>query len=126
MSQVTEEDLVSLDTLAGGAAVERFNDELAKVFANILDPNTPAGARNVVLTVTIKPKSDSARNRCSVDFTAKSKILPAMAVSTELHLGVDPKRGAVAVEYDPGQLRLFTPPATDSSKIVNFQQAKGE
>lgn len=48
---------MTLANLGGGAAVERFQEELQKVITNILDPNTEAQAkRSVVLKVTIKPE----------------------------------------------------------------------
>jgi len=41
---IFDEGLVSLETLKGGAAVQLFDEELQKVLANIMDPNTEAGA----------------------------------------------------------------------------------
>lgn len=47
---IPEAAVVSLDTLGGGAAVERFNYELSRVLENILDLNTnPTAGRQVQL-----------------------------------------------------------------------------
>ena len=37
---LTRGETVSLSNLGGGAAVEKFNDELVEVLRNIQDPNT--------------------------------------------------------------------------------------
>lgn len=66
-------ELVSLANLAGGAAIERFDYELAKVLDNIADPNTKTKcARTITLTVSIVPSED--RSVGSVEIDCKSKL----------------------------------------------------
>lgn len=57
---------LNVSTLSQGGAVERFQDELTRVIANITDPNTPAKkARTVTLKMTIKPNEQ--RNMAEVN-----------------------------------------------------------
>lgn len=123
MSEVMEEDLVSLLNLAGGAAIERWDDEFRRALENAMDINTGLGKRTVTLTVTLQPK-DERRNICNIKFHCTSKILPAVQVETQVHIGRDPNRGPVAVEYNPEQLKLFPRQNADPSKIINFQQSQ--
>lgn len=98
------EKFLSLDTLAQGAAVEKFNDELAKVLANIKDVNTsPTAARSVTLTYTIKPDED--RSFGSTTIEAKSKIAPPKGVSLPIYIGMHAGH-AVATERDTKQLEF--------------------
>jgi len=61
---LTKLETVSLDNLGGGAAVEKFNDELVEVLRNIQDPNTsPTAMREIKLTVSLKPAEDRASAR---------------------------------------------------------------
>jgi hypothetical protein len=120
---IVEEELVSLLNLAGGAAIERFDEELKRALQNIADPNTALGAREIKLVVKVQP-TDMQRNICKVSFQCVSKILPLMSVQTQFYVGIDPKRGAVAVEYNPKQIDLFPKQVVDPSKVVDFQERK--
>lgn len=102
---VLDDGSVSLDTIKGGAIIERFNDELKQVIANCLDPNTSDGVRQITLTVKIKP--DAGRSLCGVIAAISSKVLPASPLATSMFIGMDPKLGPVAYENDPKQLGLF-------------------
>jgi len=108
---------VSLATLGGGSAIERFDDELRRVLSNIIDPNTTDGAREVTLKVKIKPNED--RDRCDVDVTCSSRICPAKSFSTMMFVGSTPS-GAVATEHNPKQLQMDLD-AARSPKIVPMQ-----
>lgn len=101
---MSEEKFVSLDTLAQGAAVEMFNDELSKVFENILDVNTKATAtRSVTLTVTIKPDDDRTYSNLVIE--AKSKVAPVKGVGLPIYVGKHAGK-AVATERDTRQLEF--------------------
>jgi hypothetical protein len=92
----------SLDNLKGGAAIQLFNEELDKVLANIMDPNTEAEVgREVVLKVKIKPDKD--RSTAAVTIIPSSKLAPTVSVPTRFFLG---KKGTqmLAYEHDPEQL----------------------
>ena len=103
MAQTTQEERVSLQNLARGAVVERFDDELTKVLDNIMDPNTTMVARKITVTVSIKPGKD--RSVGSVDVSCKSTPAPALGLSSTIFIGRD-KSGAVATEFDPKQSML--------------------
>jgi hypothetical protein len=99
-----QEKGVSLETIANGAVVERFNDELLKVLENIQDPNTDAtAARTITLKVTLKPSED--RDMAGVDISCTSKTAAPVTIGTKLFLGVGPQ-GAIATEYHPQQVRM--------------------
>jgi len=98
----TDEKFLSLDSLAQGAAVELFNDELEKVLQNILDPNTkPTAPRTVTLTFTIKP--DEERNYGATITEVKSKLAPTKGVGMPIYIGKHAGK-AVATERDTRQL----------------------
>lgn len=97
---------VSLDNLAGGAVVERFNDALFEVLINILDPNTTLGKRSVTLKVDIKP--DENRDFGRVDIICKTSLAPSSPLATKIYIGRD-KSGPIATEYNPQQLTLPEP-----------------
>lgn len=47
---------LKIETLYGGGAVERLQEEIQRVIANICDPNTPAKkVRKIKLELVVKP-----------------------------------------------------------------------
>jgi hypothetical protein len=99
-----DEGLVSLETLKAGAAVQLFNEELDKVLANIMDPNTEANAvRSVKLEIKIKPDKD--RSGGSVEIIPSCKLAPAVALGTRMFFG---KKGGkfLAFEHNPEELQF--------------------
>lgn len=83
MSQLKE---VSLETLAGGAAVEIFQRELNVVARNIADENTdPKKSRKITLTVTLTP--DEARAEVAMSVSAKSTLASVKPAKKTIHLG---------------------------------------
>lgn len=114
------EEPVTLATLAGGAAMELFDNELAKVVENILDLNTePDQVRKVVLEVRLKP--DGSRKNAAVYVQVSSKIGPFKGCGTMFYFGKHKGR-AFAIESNPDQGRLFDQPA----KLVNINMETGE
>ncbi len=98
-----EMERTSLANLLGGAAIERFDDELRAVLENCLDPNTGEGARTITLKVKLKPTED--RTRAYVLLTCTSSLVAPAGVASLVYLGKD--RGEpVAYEYNPEQLKL--------------------
>lgn len=98
---VTDAVRVSLDTLNNGAAVERFNYELARVLENILDLNTsPTAGRQVQLTMKIKPSED--RTFCFNEIIVTSKLAPIKPVAGSMHVSQS-IHGAMATEFNPQQ-----------------------
>ena len=101
----SQEEPVTLHTIAGGAAAELFDRELERIVADILDLNTEACAiREIDIKVKIKP--DENRNFGAVAITVTSKTGAPKGVGTMLFFG---KRNGmpVAVENNPQQPKLF-------------------
>jgi len=98
---------VTLDTIGGGALSELFDAELARILANIADPNTDTAAKRVVtITVSFKPNRD--RDVADVELKCSSKLAGIMTVQTQLFMGKH-KGKLIAVESDPRQSNLFEP-----------------
>jgi hypothetical protein len=91
---------VGLVNLMGGLAVERFNDEFARVLANIVDPNTTLKERSITLKVKIKP--DSARDLGRVVIDCDSKMAPVRPMESKVFIAITTK-GPVATESNPNQ-----------------------
>lgn len=95
------QDQVKLENLGHGAAAEMFGVELARVIANIADPNTkPDAVRGVTLKLKIKPNKD--RNFCAVEIHCDSKVAPSQPFESQMYVGMDKGKG-VATEYNPNQ-----------------------
>lgn len=68
-----EPTLVSLGAIAMGQAPLLFEEEFARVLANIADDRTPAGAaRKIVIEITFKP--DALRHAIDVHVGASSRL----------------------------------------------------
>ena len=104
-----EVDELSLLTLMGGLAVERFDDELTKVLENIIDPNTkPDATRSITLKVTMKPNKN--RGLSDMILEVGSKIANPDKASTTVFIAMT-KTGPVATEHNPNQPSLPLEPA---------------
>ena len=104
----------SLTTLAGGAAVEMFDDEMRKVFQNIVDPNTKAKhQRSVTLTVSMTPNED--RNRAPLTVSVKSGLAPTRSAVSEVFISQS-SEGVAAHEFDPEQMGLDEVRTTDQAE----------
>ena len=117
-----ENETISLETLKGGAVIQLFNEELAKVMENIMDPNTEAEAvREVTLKVKIKPDRDRATG--SVQIIPTAKLAPAVALGTRMFFG---KKGGkyLAWEHDPQQLQL--PMSREDVSSIRGGRSQGE
>jgi hypothetical protein len=98
-----ESSMVTLKTLGGGAAVEKFEDVLRQVLDNILDPNTTLATRKITLTVSFKP--DETRQISITDIDCKPTLAARKPFRTSLFVG---KRNGVSMaeEPNPGQVSL--------------------
>jgi len=117
----TEEQPLSIETLASGAAMERFDDALAEVLANIIDPNTGKGAREIVLKVKFKPNDERTMTEMKIE--CKAKLAGASDLTTHAYLGLDHKGRPEAHEIRPQQQQL-TPFASSENKVVAMKGAK--
>ena len=117
------EDLVSLETLKGGAVLERFHDALAQVVANVADPNTKADAARTI-TITVKFKPDDHRSMAAVGIEVATKLAPPAPLGTSVFLGV--RNGeVVATEYNPNQPSMFDV-EEDQRHIDRKRQSAGD
>ncbi|WP_245864480.1 replication terminator protein [Paenibacillus donghaensis] len=92
---------ITLDSLADGGIVERFQQELDKVLANIGDPNTSAkAARKVNISLTIKP--DEKREIAEVSIQATSNLAPAKELMTTILMDRDNDGKVVGAELKSG------------------------
>lgn len=93
--------IVDLSNIANGAADEKFNQELQKVLENIADPNTEAKkARKITLTFTLT--GNEKRNLANVEVQAKSTLVPAKEVGTELIIDYDQDGSVTGAELKSG------------------------
>jgi len=99
---MVDEKFLSLETLGQGAAVELFNEELAKILDNVLDPNTqPTAPRSVTLTFAITPDEDRAFGAGKID--VRTRLAPRKPVGLPIYIGRKAGR-AVATERDQRQM----------------------
>lgn len=111
-----EKEQVGLVSLMGGLAVERFDDEFAKVLANIVDPNTPPTAkREITLKLSFKP--DKGRDLGAVEIQVSSKLAPAEKMGTRLFISLT-RSGPVATEHNPNQPLL---PMMDMAPVAQLR-----
>lgn len=116
---LTDGDTVSLDNLKAGGALQLFQEELNKVLANIMDPNTEAEkVREVILRVMIKPDKD--RSTAAVAIVPSCKLAPVVPLGTRMFFG---KKGGqyLAWEHDPEQMTL--PMSREDVEVVAGGQA---
>ena len=97
---------LNLGNLGSGAANEKWQEEMAKVVENILDPNTDAIAkRKVTLEVTLMPNKD--RNWVDMKIETSSKLAPTTAYTTRAFVGADKRTGQIEVfEDNPNQVTI--------------------
>lgn len=98
-------DGVTLDTIGGGALMELFDAELARILSNITDPNTDTTTKRV-MTLTIKFKPNRDRDVADVELQCGTKLAGIQTVNTQLFMGKH-KGKLIAVENDPRQSNLF-------------------
>lgn len=103
--------VVTLDTLGGGAAMERFEVELKRVLDNIADANTkPDAVREVTLKVRIKPGHD--RKTGVIQLSTSAKLASYQPAESNVWFGKMTGTGEpVMVESNPMQLGLDITPA---------------
>lgn len=89
----------SLDSLCGGALLERFILAMKQIGGNIVDPNTdPEKARSITIKITFKP--DKSRRSVKTSIATNVSLAPPVANETLLLVGQDLKTGRIEVsEY---------------------------
>lgn len=113
-----EEPAVSLDTIGGGALGELFAAELARVLANIADPNTDNASKRVI-TIQVAFKPNRERDNAAVELKCHSKLAGINTVSSTVYMGRREGK-LIAVESDPRQSRLFDDERPLAAKVASF------
>lgn len=90
---------VNLETFAGGALQEKFDDAMEKVLQNMTDPNTPwKNKRKITVEVTFEQNED--RDDSSVNVSVIPKLAAVKPVETRMAIGRDLATGkCYAEEY---------------------------
>jgi len=102
--------LVTLQTLSGGAANDYFEAALKEVIENIKNDNTPAKAmRKITLTLCIKPSED--RLMAQTDLSVKTTLPPIKPFSKSMFFASE-KDGIHAYEENVEQPILPFPVIT--------------
>ena len=105
MSSLPHPNAVTFDTIAHGAAAEKFQAELMRVLANIADPNTPAiKKRTISIKLAFLPNKDRSEAIITVD--SSSTLVASQTCDTHVFIGRH-KGALVAIEHNPNQLGLF-------------------
>lgn len=95
---------VNLETFAGGALQEKFDDAMEKVLVNMTDPNTPwKNKRKITVEVTFEQNED--RDDSTVNVSVVPKLAPVKPVSTRMVIGKDLATGQVFAEEYGNQCR---------------------
>jgi hypothetical protein len=115
---------VKLDTIGAGALMELFDAELARVLANITDPNTDTDAKRVI-TMQVKFKPNRDRDVAGVELTCSSKLAGIRTVQTTLFMG---RQGGalIAVENDPRQGNMFDQDRPQLAAVGQFPKTTKE
>lgn len=99
----------SILDMSFGAIKERADLEMAKIVANIADPNTDAKKkRKLMIELTVS--ADDKRQNLVVDTLVKSKLEPVAPLRSSLYLTKDEENQPCAVEMTaqvPGQMNLY-------------------
>lgn len=116
-------EMLSLENIGRGAAIEKFQDSLERVIENIVNPNTqPDKARKITLEVTFKPGKND-RSRCAVTVNSKETLAPLTEFETIVDVGME-NGVPEATEFAPRQSGLFPEPQQHSgSNVVKMQAA---
>lgn len=118
-------EIVSLETVRGGAVSERFSIALKEVLDNILDPNTePDKTRAITLKFSIKPNKD--RDFCAVSISSDVKLAPISSLGTEFFIGKQNGQ-LVACERSLSQGNLLTDtPLPDNVTPIKPKEAANQ
>ena len=83
---------ISMDDMCGGALLQRFNMEMAKIGRNIMDPNTdPRKPRKLTISLTFK--ADESRKSLTTSIRTSSSLAPLEPINTIMLAGQDIRTG---------------------------------
>lgn len=119
-------EIRNLDELMDGALNERFNDEFAKVLANVYDPNTkPDQMRSIQIVVKIKP--DESRAVAGFEMSVTTKLAPPVPMRQVVFIEQHDNGTVVATEKTnqvPGQMDMDG--GVNIPNVIEFGKMKGE
>lgn len=111
---------INLGNINGGAAIEAFNLEIAKICANIQDRSTKAkDKRSILLQVDFEPDSD--RVKIKTTFSCKTKLAGIEKHTGEIFIGRTQAGGFVALTSDPRQMNLWSEPKPQLQEPIEFR-----
>jgi hypothetical protein len=118
---------LTIESLAGGGAVERLHAAIQEALENALDPNRPATKpRKVKLEMVIKPSKN--RTRAEVEITTSTTLCPQTPLETAILMDTDKHGIAVAAELIPGEApgAQALPGMHPDGKITTFDKTRRE
>lgn len=117
----TSDQQLSLVNLAGGAAVEKFDIELARVIRNLLDPNTTVKPREITVKVKLAPANER-RDQLAMRVEVTSKLGAHAPLDVGGFMGIQDGR-PVAFELVQKQLPMFDQPKDgDVTDITDYRK----
>lgn len=117
-------EVVTLTTLADGAALELFQRALGEVLANIDNESTDAEAKRTIrLEVTFSP--DDERRLADISVKCSTKLAGIRGASTRIFMGRH-KGELVAVESNPQQAKLFPTPQAELRAVSAGAQKENQ
>jgi len=115
---------INLDTFAGGALQEKFDDAIGKILKNMQDPNTPWKVKRAI-TIEIGFSQNEDRDDAQVDVSVKTKVAPTSPVGTRIAIGTDLKTGEIFAEEYGKQIRgqMSINDIEEGKNVVDFKKA---
>jgi len=108
---------INIGNINDGAVIEAFDIVIQKIWANILDLNTPAtDTRSLTIRVDFKPHSD----RCTIETEVhcSSKLAPIEKHTSKCFMGKSEDGTIVAFATDPRQMPPFREVHPVTSKFL--------
>lgn len=97
-------EILTLENMHQGAAVEMWQQALARVLANVNDINTCTKARKITLITKFQPSED--RSLVEITVEVKTELAGQDAVKFAADLSLDEKGRPVACNRKSRQLKL--------------------
>lgn len=114
------EEKLSLETLAEGAAIEKFDFELQRAIEDLMDPNTDLKKpREVILKVKIHPGEGFLKR---VEIFCDARLGTNRQVETHFAIGRDSAGKIKASEYRAEQMPIFEQP--EPGKVAQLDERR--
>ena len=114
---------INIGNINNGAAIDLFDQALAKVLENIADLSTePTATRAITLTVVFKPHSD--RIKVETEMGVAAKLATPERSKAHVFLARSDGGGIVALDADPRQMPLWTAPKAPEHPVIKFSNGK--